>query len=150
LEKKKEVAWVRFEPTEMQSFADVFPQSPLFRWQQNNFGPLWIPKKGESIELTPETEALYGRCIRVYEGNTLTRNEQGQYLLNGEVATNYTFQLDYYWMMGDNRDNSLDSRFWGFVPESHIVGTPLFIWISIDQETGEWRWDRLFKKVRGL
>jgi len=150
LEKKKEVAWVRFEPTEMQSFVDVFPQSPLFRWQQNNFGPLWIPKKGESIELTPETEALYGRCIRVYEGNTLTRNEQGQYLLNGEVATNYTFQMDYYWMMGDNRDNSLDSRFWGFVPESHIVGTPLFIWISIDQETGEWRWDRLFKKVRGL
>ena len=150
LAQKKEVAWVRFEPTEMQSFADVFPQSPLFRWQQNNFGPLWIPKKGESIELTPETEAQYGRCIRVYEGNTLTRNEQGQYLLNGEVATNYTFLLDYYWMMGDNRDNSLDSRFWGFVPESHIVGTPLFIWISIDQETGEWRWDRLFKKVRGL
>ena len=150
LAEKQEVAWVIYEPMEMQDASGVFPKSKLFHWHHNNFGPLWIPKRGESIDLTPETEALYGRCIRVYEHNTLTRDAQGQYLLNGEPASSYTFQMDYYWMMGDNRDNSLDSRFWGFVPESHIVGTPLFVWISIDQETGQWRWDRLFKKVKGL
>lgn len=149
LAQKKEVAWVRLEPTTFQS-QDVFPNNPLFHWKVNNFGPLWIPKAGEKIELNAENEALYGRCIRTYEGNTLTSDDQGNYMLNGQPATTYTFRMDYYWMMGDNRDNSLDSRFWGFVPEDHVVGTPLFIWFSIDQETGEWRWDRLFKGVKGL
>ena len=147
---RKDVAWVIYEPASMQSSEGIYPQSPLFDWKQNDFGPLWIPFKGATIDLNPMNEALYGRCIRVYEHNTLVRDAQGRYLLNGQPATTYTFTLDYYWMMGDNRDNSLDSRFWGFVPESHIVGTPLFIWISIDQETGEWRWDRLFKRVSGL
>ena len=144
---RKDVSLVVLEPTKFQYYEGIFPQSPLFRWQQNNFGPLWIPKKGEQVELNAENEALYGRCIRVYEGNTLTSDGQGNYKLNGVPATTYTFQMDYYWMMGDNRDHSLDSRFWGFVPEDHIVGTPLFIWISIDPENGDWRWDRLFKSV---
>ncbi len=146
----KDVAWVIVEPVEMEGHSGIFPNSPLFRWKSNEFGPLWIPKKGEAIELNAENEALYGRCIRTYEGNTLTRDADGHYLLNGVPADSYTFQMDYYWMMGDNRDNSLDSRFWGFVPEDHIVGTPLFVWISINQETGEWRWDRLLKSVKGL
>lgn len=145
---RKDVAWVCLEPTEFQSTSGVFPNSPLFRWSQNNFGPLWIPKKGDKIELNAENEALYGRCIRVYEGNTLTSDGQGNYKVNGEPSDTYTFKMDYYWMMGDNRDNSLDSRFWGFVPEDHVVGTPLFIWISIDPETGDFRWDRLFKAVK--
>ncbi len=150
VEKKKEVAWVRIEPTELDAYIGVFPNSPMFRWKSTNFGPVWIPKAGATIELNPENEALYGRCIRTYEGNTLQSASDGTYLLNGQAAKEYTFKMDYYWMMGDNRDNSADSRFWGFVPEDHIVGTPLFIWISIDQETGAWRWDRLFKQVKGL
>ncbi len=145
---RKDVAWVCLEPTAFQSASGVFPGSPLFQWTQNNFGPLWIPKKGEKIELNAENEALYGRCIRVYEGNTLTHDSEGNYQVNGEASNTYTFKMDYYWMMGDNRDNSLDSRFWGFVPEDHIVGTPLFIWISVDPETGNFRWDRLFKAVK--
>lgn len=147
---RKEVEWVRLEPSELEGYAGIFPHSPLFRWKANNYGPIFIPKAGASIELNEENVILYGRCIRTYEGNTLEKDAQGNYLLNGEKATSYTFRMDYYWMMGDNRDNSADSRFWGFVPEDHIVGTPLFIWISIDQETGEWRWDRLFKSVKGL
>lgn len=147
---RKDVAMIIVEPSQLQSYSGVFPNSLLFHWKQNNFGPLWIPKAGESIELNAENEALYGRCIRTYEGNTLTSDGEGNYLLNGKPATTYTFKMDYYWMMGDNRDNSLDSRFWGFVPEDHVVGTPLFVWISVDQETGEWRWDRLFKRVKGL
>ncbi|MBQ0056586.1 MAG: S26 family signal peptidase [Bacteroidales bacterium] len=147
---KKDVAWVQLPAPELEGYAGIFPSSPLFRWKANNFGPLWIPKAGQSIELNPETEALYGRCIRTYEGNKLQQTADGQYLLNGEAATSYTFKMDYYWMMGDNRDNSADSRYWGFVPEDHIVGTPLFIWISIDQETGSFRWDRLFKSVKGI
>ena len=147
---KKEVAWVRVEPGELQGYLGIYPNSPLFRWKANNYGPIWIPKAGATIELNEENEALYGRCIRTYEGNSLVRADDGSYLLNGALASSYTFKMDYYWMMGDNRDNSADSRFWGFVPEDHIVGTPLFIWISIDQETGEWRWDRLFKPVKGM
>ncbi len=147
---RPDVAWIVLEPLKLQSGADVFPAHPLFHWKTNNFGPLWIPKAGETVELNDENVALYGRCITTYEGNTLAKNPDGTYELNGASATNYTFRMDYYWMMGDNRDNSLDSRYWGFVPEDHIVGTPLFIWISIDQETGEWRWDRLLKRVKGL
>jgi len=148
--KRKDVEWVRVQPLELEGYSGVFPNDPAFHWKANNFGPLWVPKAGESIELTDENVALYGRCIRTYEGNTLVKDLDGRYLLNGNVADNYTFKMDYYWMMGDNRDNSLDSRFWGFVPEDHIVGTPLFIWMSIDQETGDFRWDRFLKGVVGI
>ncbi|MCR5360442.1 MAG: signal peptidase I [Bacteroidales bacterium] len=147
---RNDVASVTLEPLQLQRADGIFPQSKLFHWTQSNFGPLWIPKAGEIIELDEENVALYGRCITTYEGNTLTSDGNGGYLLNGQHASTYTFRMNYYWMMGDNRDNSLDSRFWGFVPEDHIVGTPLFVWISIDPETGEWRWDRLFKRVKGL
>ena len=147
---KKEVSWIITMPGELEGYYGIFPHSPLFSWKASNFGPLWIPKKGAQITLSPENEALYGRCIRVYEGNTLTSDAEGNYYVNGEKTSTYQFRMDYYWMMGDNRDNSADSRFWGFVPEDHIVGTPLFIWISIDPESGDWRWDRLFKGVLNI
>jgi signal peptidase I len=128
----------------------VYPLSETNPWTRADYGPIWIPKAGQSIALTPDNVALYERCIRNYEGNTLEVTPEGGYLLNGTPADRYTFRMDYYWMMGDNRDNSADSRYWGFVPEDHIVGTPLFVWFSVDKETGKWRWDRIFKKVHGL
>jgi len=149
---RKDVVKVGLRPLEYEMLISdgVFPDHPSFNWHPSNFGPLWIPQAGQSIELNEETVALYGRCIRTYEKNMLERDAEGHYLLNGYIASTYTFKMDYYWMMGDNRDNSLDSRYWGFVPEDHIVGTPLFIWMSIDQETGDFRWDRLFKGVVGI
>ena len=159
LEKSGKAEWVREMPMEWEQPGQVYPQLELSEWTSANFGPIWIPRRGASIKLTDENVELYGRCIRSYEqnlktgegqGNELIRTGKDSYELNGEPAKEYTFQMDYYWMMGDNRDNSLDSRFWGFVPEDHIVGTPLFVWFSIDQETGEWRKDRWFKQVKGL
>lgn len=117
------------------------------KWTPSNYGPLWIPKAGESIKLDDESVARYRRCITIYEGNTIEKSNEG-WLLNGKPATDYTFLLNYYWMMGDNRDNSLDSRFWGFVPEDHIVGTPILVWFSVNQDTGEFRWDRFLKGCR--
>lgn len=160
LEKSGKVEWVHEMPLEWgEQPGVVYPQNELSDWTSSNFGPLWIPKRGASIKLTDENVKLYGRCIRSYEqnlktgkgqGNQLVRIDKDKYELNGEPAAEYTFQMDYFWMMGDNRDNSLDSRFWGFVPEDHVVGTPLFVWFSINQETGEWRGDRWFKQVKGL
>ena len=159
LEKSGKAEWVREMPMEWEQPGQVYPQRELSEWTSANYGPIWIPRRGASIKLTDENVELYGRCIRSYEqnlktgdgqGNELVRTGKDSYELNGEPVKEYTFQMDYYWMMGDNRDNSLDSRFWGFVPEDHIVGTPLFVWFSIDQETGEWRKDRWFKQVKGL
>jgi len=124
----------------------VFPLSESNRWTRSNYGPIFIPKKGSTVELTPENIALYERCIKVYENNDF-KVENGVCKINGVESKEYTFKMDYYWMMGDNRDNSADSRYWGFVPEDHIVGTPLFIWLSIDKETGAWRKDRILKRV---
>ena len=115
-------------------------------WTLNNFGPVWIPKAGESIALTEENMALYGRCIAVYEQRLVERKD-GKIYIDGKETTEYTFLMDYYFMMGDNRHGSLDSRFWGFVPENHIVGKASYIWFSRDIDTGEIRWERMFKSI---
>lgn len=131
----------------------LYPQNMLKAWTTANYGPIWIPKKGATRRLTLAELPIYERCIRVYEGNTLeVRN--GKIFINGKQTESYTFKLDYYWMMGDNRDLSADSRFWGFVPEDHVVGKPLFVWLSLDPDYG-WtgghvRWSRIFKNVNHI
>ena len=128
----------------------LYPQNMAKDWTTANYGPLWIPKTGETLRLTLANLPIYERPIRVYEGNSLVVRG-GKIYINGKAADSYTFKMDYYWMQGDNRDNSADSRFWGFVPEDHIVGKPLFIWISLDPDyglfDGKMRWSRFFKWV---
>ena len=126
---------------------EVFPQWDEPRWSQDDYGPIWIPKKGVTIDLTKENLPLYHRIIETYEGHTLAV-EGDQILIDNQPATQYIFAMDYYWMMGDNRHNSADSRFWGFVPEDHVVGKASFIWLSLDKINGGVRWDRLFNKVK--
>lgn len=125
----------------------LFPFKEEFRWTRDNYGPLWIPRKGATVELTIDNLPLYERLISVYEHNEL-KVEDGQIFINGELASQYTFQQDYFWMMGDNRHNSLDSRYWGFVPEDHIVGRPALIWLSTDRNRkfpSNIRWRRFLK-----
>ena len=129
---------------------DVFPQWEDARWSQDNYGPIWIPKKGATVELTTENLPLYRRIIEAYEGHDLEVRDS-VIRIDGAPATQYTFAMDYYWMMGDNRHNSADSRFWGFVPEDHIVGKASFVWLSLDANKkfpSNIRWERLFRKVR--
>lgn len=128
----------------------LYPVNKITGWTLDNYGPVWIPKKGETIDLTLDNLPVYERPIHAYEGNRIEVKD-GKIYINGQETTRYTFKMDYYWMMGDNRHNSADSRFWGFVPEDHIVGKPIFIWLSLDQDRG-WldgkvRWNRLFKFV---
>ncbi|WP_372974486.1 signal peptidase I, partial [Muriicola sp.] len=132
---------------------NIFPQSPDYPWNNDNFGPIFIPAKGSTVALNVKVLPLYKKIIRDYEGNTIGVSGN-QVLVNGEVAREYTFKQDYYWMMGDNRDHSEDSRTWGYVPENHIVGTPIFIWLSFDnfnEGIANWkpRWDRIFTTVNG-
>ena len=125
----------------------IFPFSSDYKWTRDNYGPLWIPQKGVTVELTEKNLPLYERIITAYEGNTLEVRD-GSIFINGEQAQSYTFGQDYYFMMGDNRHNSLDSRYWGFVPEDHIVGKPALIWLSIDGNKKfpqNIRWRRFFK-----
>lgn len=131
---------------------EVYPLNAVTGWTRDNYGPIWIPKKGETVQLTLKNIALYERPIRVYEHNQLDiRN--GRIYINGREAHSYTFKMDYYWMMGDNRHNSADSRYWGFVPEDHIVGKPIFIWWSSDPDRRGFsgiRWNRLFRWVDNI
>lgn len=128
----------------------IYPLNGNTGWTIDNYGPIWIPKRGESIDLTLDNIAVYERPIVAYEGNTLEIKD-GKIFINGKESNSYTFKMDYYWMMGDNRHNSADSRCWGFVPEDHIVGKPLFIWLSLDKDRGLFdgkiRWERLFRCV---
>ena len=138
-----------YPPDYPDSYLTIFPFSPEFKWTRDNFGPLWIPQKGQTVQLTLENLPLYERIITSYEGNELEIKD-GQIFINSEEAQSYTFQQDYYFMMGDNRHNSLDSRYWGFVPEDHIVGKPALIWLSIDGNKKfpkNIRWRRFFKFV---
>ena len=136
----------------------IFPNSGLVQWNTDNMGPLYIPKAGATANITPETLPLYRRIIEVYEGSEIGIDNKisqsgTQVLLNGNPLTQYTFKLDYYWMMGDNRNNSQDARMWGFVPFTHVVGKPVFVWMSWDSNAkgiaNKIRWDRMFTTVGG-
>ena len=139
-----------FEPGDANPAAAAFPfyeSGPV--WNYDNFGPITVPAKGWTVKLDSLTMPLYQRAIQIYEGNTLETKADGYYI-NGAKADSYTFKMNYYWMMGDNRHNSLDSRGWGFVPEDHIVGKALFTWMSWDKDgsfLSKIRWNRIFRGI---
>lgn len=131
---------------------EIYPLNGNKHWTRDNYGPVWIPAKGKSIKLTLDNLPIYERPIRAYEKNKLEVRD-GKIFINGNQTDQYTFKMDYYWMMGDNRHNSADSRYWGFVPEDHIVGKPIFIWWSSDPDRGGLggiRWSRLFSLVDNI
>ncbi len=151
LANKKLIAKIKMESEEYSG--QLYPLNLYTKWDRNNYGPIWIPKKGATIKLSADNLPIYERPIRTYEGNTL-EVKGGKIYINGKQATSYTFKMDYYWMMGDNRHNSADSRYWGFVPEDHIVGKPIVVWLSLDKDrgwfSGKIRWDRIFKFVDNI
>lgn len=132
--------------------SSLFPQDPQYQWNKDHFGPIYIPEEGKTIDINLEVLPIYKRLITEYEGNSL-RIEGNQIYINDELATSYTFKQNYYWMMGDNRHNSIDARAWGFVPFDHVVGKPVFIWLSLDKNkglfNGKIRSDRMFTTVHG-
>jgi len=128
----------------------IFPHDAGYRWNEDNFGPLWLPSKGATVRIDPSNICLYSQIIGIYEENDLKITDSLIYI-NGKPADSYTFKMDYYWMMGDNRHDSADSRYWGFVPEDHIIGRPVIVWLSLDKEaTGlkKIRFKRFFKSAR--
>jgi signal peptidase I len=128
----------------------IFPYKESFAWNEDNYGPIWMPVKGATVKLDTTNLCLYERIIEVYESNRL-RVDGDKIYINDKPADSYTFKMNYYWMMGDNRHNSADSRYWGFVPEDHIVGKPKFIWLSLDKEAKgikSIRLGRMFMKVK--
>lgn len=130
----------------------LYPLNAVTGWTRDNYGPVWIPQKGKTLKLTLENLPIYERPIRVYEHNNL-QVKNGKIYINGKQTNTYTFKMDYYWMMGDNRHNSADSRYWGFVPEDHVVGKPILIWLSINPDKKGFasiRWNRLFKLVDNI
>ena len=134
------------------SDTDIYPLNGNKHWTRDNYGPVWIPKKGATLKLTLDNLPVYERPIRTYEGNELDVRD-GKIYINGKPSNEYTFKMDYYWMQGDNRHNSADSRYWGFVPEDHIVGKPIFIWWSSDPDRrgiNGIRWHRLFRFVDNI
>ncbi|MFC2103876.1 signal peptidase I [Bacteroidota bacterium] len=127
----------------------IFPFDSKYTWTEDNFGPLYIPERGKTIELTVDNLPLYKRIIETYEGNKLTVNGNDIYI-NDQKVDSYTFKMNYYFMMGDNRHNSADSRYWGFVPEDHVVGKAVFIWLSLDKDKtflSKIRWNRMFSLI---
>jgi signal peptidase I len=142
---KEQVGWSKDERD-----PSIFPSDEQYTWNLDNFGPIWVPKKGTTIQLSTKNLPLYKRIIDVYEENDLAvRN--GEIYINGAMAKDYTFKMDYFWMMGDNRYNSADSRFWGFVPEDHVVGKASFVWLSLDKNKSflsKIRWNRFFMGVK--
>jgi len=128
----------------------MFPHDTMYQWNLDNFGPIYIPQKGSTIDITLNNLPLYERIIGYYEHNDLVVKDSTIYI-NGEPSSNYTFKMDYYWMMGDNRHRSLDSRYWGYVPEDHIVGKPKFIWLSLNRDKrfpANVRIKRMFKRIK--
>lgn len=139
------------EPGEMGG--EVFPLDGVHNWTRADFGPLWIPRKGETLQLNADNYTLYERAIRNYEGNKLELRN-GTVYINNQPTSQYTFKMDYYMMLGDNRDNSADSRYWGFVPEDHVIGKPVLVLISLDKDKswfgGKFRWNRFMRSVDSL
>lgn len=130
---------------------NIFPHDSAYKWNVDNYGPIFVPKKGMTVTLTPVNIALYKRIIDVFEDNDLGINGD-KILINGKETHSYTFKMNYYWMMGDNRHNSADSRYWGFVPEDHVVGEAVFVWLSLDPKKtlfdGKIRWNKLLRIVK--
>lgn len=130
--------------------SSIFPHSEKFKWSIDNYGPIKLPKKGWTVALNDSTLALYRRAIALYEKNKVEVNGKGIYI-NNKKADSYTFKMDYYWMMGDNRHDSLDSRYWGYVPEDHIIGKAMLTWFSTDSTASLFnkiRWNRLMKPIK--
>ena len=151
LSKRKDVvSAIRINDDEMTG--DLYPLNANTGWTRNNYGPIWIPQKGKTIHLDLKNLPIYERPISVYENNDL-KVKDGKIFINGKQTNTYTFKMDYYWMMGDNRHNSADSRYWGFVPEDHVVGKPIFIWWSSDPDRNGFsgiRWSRIFSFVDNI